>query len=103
VAICSQGLHKDVREVWRLLRQVLEALEYVHSQHVIHRDLKPSNLFLDAGSNIKVCAVVVQCRHYGCRVACSRDRCLISWVILDSPLISQAVPAQLRQAVRPLQ
>jgi len=39
-------LHKDASLVWNLLKQVLEALQYLHSRNVIHRDLKPSNLFL---------------------------------------------------------
>jgi eukaryotic-like serine/threonine-protein kinase len=39
----------DARARIGLVRQVLEALIYVHSQHVIHRDLKPSNIVVDAG------------------------------------------------------
>lgn len=34
--------------------QVLDALEYLHSQKIIHRDLKLGNLFLGEGMAIKV-------------------------------------------------
>ena len=31
----------------RLLRQLAEALDFAHSQHVSHRDVKPANVFVD--------------------------------------------------------
>src|ERR1022692_2176540 len=34
-----------------LMRQVLEALAYVHGQQVIHRDLKPSNVLVGSSGN----------------------------------------------------
>ncbi|KAJ1966263.1 eukaryotic translation initiation factor 2-alpha kinase, partial [Dispira parvispora] len=48
----DQGLNMD--ESWRLFRQILEGLVYIHSQGVIHRDLKPSNVFLDANGDVKI-------------------------------------------------
>jgi serine/threonine protein kinase len=36
------------------LRQLLQAIEYMHSRLVIHRDLKLGNLFLAQGMRLKV-------------------------------------------------
>jgi serine/threonine protein kinase len=35
-------------------RQLVEGVEYCHSQGVCHRDLKPENLLLDENKNLKV-------------------------------------------------
>ena len=37
------------------LYQLLRALKYIHSAHVLHRDLKPSNLLLNGNCDLKVC------------------------------------------------
>lgn len=34
--------------------QLIEGVEYCHSQGVCHRDLKPENLLLDEEGNLKV-------------------------------------------------
>jgi len=43
-----QGMGEN--EVWRLIRQIIEALVYIHRQTIIHRDLKPGNIFLTSTS-----------------------------------------------------
>ena len=48
------GQKLDARERIGLMRQVLEALVYVHGRGVIHRDLKPSNIMVDAAGKAKL-------------------------------------------------
>lgn len=50
----KRGLYKEVEEIWRLFRQILEGLAHIHSLNVVHRDLKPENVFIDASSNVKI-------------------------------------------------
>lgn len=52
--IHTENLNKQRDEYWRLFRQILEALSYIHSQGIIHRDLKPMNIFIDESKNIKI-------------------------------------------------
>ena len=44
----------NAEENWRILRQILEGLDYIHRQGLIHRDLKPANIFLDKNKNVKL-------------------------------------------------
>lgn len=52
--LIEKGLPANPHEYWRLFRQVLEAVSYIHSSGFIHRDLKPTNIFIDKSNNIKV-------------------------------------------------
>lgn len=54
VDLINFGLTEQVDEGWRLFRQILEALQYVHGLGIIHRDLKPLNIFIDKDRNVKL-------------------------------------------------
>ncbi len=41
-------------EIESFIKQMIEAVEYVHSQGLIHRDIKPSNFMLTKGGAIKL-------------------------------------------------
>ena len=51
-AIDSGRLAGCREDAWRLLRQIIEALAYLHGLKLVHRDLKPANVLLDAAQNV---------------------------------------------------
>ncbi|KAI1722983.1 protein kinase domain-containing protein [Ditylenchus destructor] len=52
--IDSGRLHTDASAVWRIFREILSGLQYIHHQNMIHRDVKPMNILLDANWSVKI-------------------------------------------------
>jgi 5'-AMP-activated protein kinase catalytic alpha subunit len=38
-----------------IFRQIMEAIQYIHSRNVVHRDIKLDNILIDLMNNIKIC------------------------------------------------
>lgn len=38
----------------KIMRALLEVVQFLHSQNIVHRDLKPENILLDDQMNIKL-------------------------------------------------
>jgi fused-like protein len=41
--------------VQKLAKQLVKALQYLHSNRIIHRDMKPQNVLIGANGLIKLC------------------------------------------------
>lgn len=50
----SDARRLGVRERLKLILQVLDALQYAHSHHVIHRDIKPSNILVNEAGQVSL-------------------------------------------------
>ncbi len=42
------------RDMWRIFRELLDSVEFIHSKGVIHRDIKPENVFFDQEGVVKL-------------------------------------------------
>jgi serine/threonine protein kinase len=44
----------DLRTIFRIMAELLDALDFAHEAGVIHRDIKPANVMVDDGGHVKL-------------------------------------------------
>jgi 5'-AMP-activated protein kinase catalytic alpha subunit len=49
-----QNKYLSEKEAKFYMRQIMEAMKYIHDSGVVHRDLKPENILLDAENKLKI-------------------------------------------------
>lgn len=49
--------HVDYQEAWRLIREIADAVSYLHRHQIVHCDIKPTNILLtdETPHHIKIC------------------------------------------------
>lgn len=63
--------------MWRLFREMVRGLDYIHSKNLVHRDLKPGNVFIDAHDRVKI-------GDFGLAIAVSEQAALGQSISTDS-------------------
>lgn len=53
-AVLERESLPEAMERWRLFREILDALSYMHSKGIVHKNLKPANIFLDGNVRVKL-------------------------------------------------
>jgi len=50
----EKGERFDLRTIFRIMMELLDALDCAHEAGIIHRDVKPANVMIDAGGHAKL-------------------------------------------------
>uniref|UniRef100_A0A3B4WZ08 eIF-2-alpha kinase GCN2 n=1 Tax=Seriola lalandi dorsalis TaxID=1841481 RepID=A0A3B4WZ08_SERLL len=94
----DHGLHQDQTRLWRLFREILDGLAYIHEQGMIHRDLKPVNIFLDSQDHVKIGDFGLATDHPA-NVVCSNMTGMVGTALYVSPEVQGNTKATYNQKV----
>jgi serine/threonine protein kinase len=50
----SKDGHFEEKEAKRVFLQIIDCLQYLHSNHIIHRDIKPENILISEDNNMNI-------------------------------------------------
>ncbi len=50
----DEGVKLDLKEIVRIMTEILEALDHAHRNKVVHRDIKPANIMITEDNRVKV-------------------------------------------------
>lgn len=75
------NFHKDHDhdQILAWIRQILEALAYLHKNEIIHRDLKPANIFFSMNNDIKIGDFGLAVKRVGVSGTMKRQQSVLSF------------------------
>lgn len=50
----KSGQRIPYKDLLRIVDQIVDALSYLHSNHIAHHDIKPANILIDQNNNVKL-------------------------------------------------